>query len=192
MELDLATPVSHPPSKGMFLRSHAAYPIPKNKFASVKKLQNLVKLLFCIKKSEKVFDKLTFGNSEFVNMKFGAFNGPMNSISMIYIVKVCGLKRAEFCAAIMTPLVALDPCTTISIMTLSKMTFSITTLSITTLSITTLSLTTLSISTLSIRTLNTLCRMSFMLSAIYAECHKKPIRLSVIMVNVVAPWDVHY
>ncbi len=88
MELDLPTTVSHPPSKGMCLPSHAAYSIPKNKFAHVKNFQNLVKMLFCIKKSETVFDNLTFGNSELVDVKFGVFNGPMNSISVIYIVKV--------------------------------------------------------------------------------------------------------
>jgi hypothetical protein len=109
MELDLPTPVSHPPSKGMFMRSHVVYFIPKNKFTSVKNFQNLVKLLFCIKKSEKVFDKLTFGNSEFVNIKFGIFNGPVNSISMIDILKVCCQKRAQFCAAIVTPQLSVAP-----------------------------------------------------------------------------------
>jgi hypothetical protein len=127
MELDLPTPVSHPPSKGMCLPSHVTYPLLKHKFARVKNLQNLVKLLFCIKKSEEELDKLTLGNCKFVNIKFGVFNGPMNSISMIYIHKVCGQIHAQFCAAIITPLLALA----LTIMTLRITTFSIRTFSIT-------------------------------------------------------------
>jgi hypothetical protein len=66
MELDLPTPVSRPPSCRVGLSSHAVYP-PKNTFASIKQ-PNWDKSLFYNKKlkSEKEFDKLTFGNIEFV------------------------------------------------------------------------------------------------------------------------------
>jgi hypothetical protein len=62
MELDLPTPVSHPPSQGIPERPRGI-PTTKNVFASVKNEQNCVESL---EKSEKEFDKLTFGNSGFV------------------------------------------------------------------------------------------------------------------------------
>jgi hypothetical protein len=66
MELDLTTPVSHPPSRGTGQHSRSIYPPKKNIFASIKISKILSKYFFIFKKSEKEFDKLTFGNRELV------------------------------------------------------------------------------------------------------------------------------
>jgi hypothetical protein len=69
MELHLPTPVSHPPSLRMRPPSQAAYP-PQKYICKYKKFPNFGKTAFLIiKKSDNEFDKLTFGNSEFVESK---------------------------------------------------------------------------------------------------------------------------
>jgi hypothetical protein len=64
MELDLPTTVSHPHSRGTCLSSRAAYPPPKIHLQNNK--NSLKPLLIKKTKSEEEFDKLTFGNIEFV------------------------------------------------------------------------------------------------------------------------------
>jgi hypothetical protein len=69
MELHLPTPVSHPPSCRMRPLSQVAYP-PQKYICKYKKIPKLGKMLFYNNnKSDKEFDKLTFGNSEFVESK---------------------------------------------------------------------------------------------------------------------------
>jgi hypothetical protein len=51
---------------GVHVYAASQHANPKNTFANIKNYQNLAKSLFCFKKSEKEFDKLIFGNSEFV------------------------------------------------------------------------------------------------------------------------------
>jgi hypothetical protein len=65
MELDLPTTVSHPHSRGTCLSSRVAYPPPK---ICLQNNNNSLKSLL-IKKSEEEFDKLTFGNIDFVEHK---------------------------------------------------------------------------------------------------------------------------
>jgi hypothetical protein len=66
MELELPTFISCPPSEGTHLHNHVVYP-PKNMFASIKNSKILLNNFFIFKKSEKEFNKLTFGESELVN-----------------------------------------------------------------------------------------------------------------------------
>ena len=65
MELDMPTPVSHPPSWGICANSHTVYPTQKM-LARVNKLQNLVKSLFMMTKKQTEVEKLAFDNSEFI------------------------------------------------------------------------------------------------------------------------------
>jgi hypothetical protein len=47
----------------------AQHTLPKNPFASAKKLAKFSEITFLLEKSEKKYDKLTFGNGELVECK---------------------------------------------------------------------------------------------------------------------------
>jgi len=79
MELDLPTPVFHPPSWGAHLCSGTASP-PLNMFVSISKMAKFGEITF---NNEKTRETVATNSLLALNLKFYDSTGPMNSVSTV-------------------------------------------------------------------------------------------------------------